>query len=89
MVPPLLLTPNAPLLPKLQYFIDQTGTMDVEEVASPANASAFQPLQMKNLPRAVGIMWLRFTLAPLPQGAKAGAMLLDMGSSVPRRACSL
>ncbi|SCM72839.1 7TM-DISM domain-containing protein [Desulfovibrio sp. 86] len=83
MVPPLLLTPNAPLLPKLQYFIDQTGTMDVEEVASPANASAFQPLQMKNLPRAVGIMWLRFTLAPLPQGAKAGAMLLDMGSSVP------
>lgn len=83
MVPPLLLTPNAPLLPKLQYFIDQTGTMDVEEVASPANASAFQPLQMKNLPRTVGIMWLRFTLAPLPQGAKAGAMLLDMGSSVP------
>ncbi len=83
MVPPLLLTPNAPLLPKLQYFIDQTGTMDVEEVASPANASAFQPLQMKNLPRAVGVMWLRFTLAPLPQGAKAGAMLLDMGSSVP------
>lgn len=83
MVPPLLLTPNAPLLPKLQYFIDQTGTMDVEEVASPANASAFHPLQMKNLPRAVGIMWLRFTLAPLPQGTKAGAMLLDMGSSVP------
>lgn len=83
MVPPLLLTPNAPLLPKLQYFIDQTGTMDVEEVASPANASAFRPLQMKSLPRAVGIMWLRFTLAPLPQGAKAGAMLLDMGSSVP------
>lgn len=83
MVPPLLLTPNAPLLPKLQYFIDQTGTMDVEEVASPANASSFQPLQMKSLPRAVGIMWLRFTLAPLPQGAKPGAMLLDMGSSVP------
>ena len=82
-VPPALLTPSAPLLPKLQYFIDQTGTMDVEEVATPANASAFQPLNMKTLTRAVGIMWLRFTLAPLPQGAKAGTMLLDMGASVP------
>lgn len=83
MVPPALSASSAPLLPRLQYFIDQTGTMDVEEVATPANASAFQPLNMKTLPRAVGIMWLRFTLAPLPQGAKAGTMLLDMGASVP------
>ncbi|MFT4301481.1 MAG: 7TM-DISM domain-containing protein [Desulfovibrio sp.] len=83
MVPPALSTPSAPLLPRLQYFIDQTGTMDVEEVATPANASAFQLLNMKTLPRTVGIMWLRFTLAPLPQGAKAGTMLLDMGASVP------
>ena len=83
MVPPALSASSAPLLPRLQYFIDQTGTMDVEEVATPANASAFQPLNMKTLPRAVGIMWLRFTLAPLPQSAKAGTMLLDMGASVP------
>nr|WP_296983402.1 7TM-DISM domain-containing protein [uncultured Desulfovibrio sp.] len=83
MIPPVLLTPSAPLLPRLQYFIDHTGTMDVEEVAAPANASAFQPLQMKDLPRSAGIMWLRFILAPLPQGVKPGAMLLDMGASVP------
>ncbi|MDD4702255.1 MAG: 7TM-DISM domain-containing protein, partial [Desulfovibrio sp.] len=83
MVPPALQTPSVPLLPRLQYFIDQTGTMDVEEVATPANASAFQPLNMKTLPRSVGIMWLRFTLAPVPQGAKAGAILLDMGAGVP------
>ncbi|WP_291438454.1 7TM-DISM domain-containing protein [Desulfovibrio sp.] len=83
MIPPVLLTPSAPLLPRLQYFIDHTGTMDVEEVAAPVNASAFQPLQMKGLPRSTGIMWLRFTLAPLPQGVKPGAMLLDMGASVP------
>ncbi|MEG6593925.1 7TM-DISM domain-containing protein, partial [Desulfovibrio sp. 1188_IL3213] len=83
MIPPVLLAPNAPLLPQLQYFIDHTGTMDVEEVAAPANASAFQPLRMKNLPRSTGVMWLRFTLAPLPQGVKPGAMLLDMGASVP------
>ena len=82
-VPPVLLTPSAPLLPQLQYFIDHTGTMDVEEVAAPANVSAFQPLQMKTLPRSAGVMWLRFTLAPLPQGVKPGAMLLDMGASVP------
>lgn len=83
MLPPALTAPSMPLLPSLRYFIDDTGTMDVEEVAAQANAQSFQPLVLKALPRETGVMWLRFTLAPLPEGARPGTVLLDLGPSVP------
>lgn len=83
MLPPALTAPSMPLLPSLRYFIDDTGTMDVEEVAAQANAQSFQPLSLKALPRETGVMWLRFTLAPLPEGARPGTVLLDLGPSVP------
>ena len=83
MIPPVLRASSVPLLPDLQYFIDTTGTMDVEEVAAPANNQTFRPLVVKDLPRTTGVMWLRFTMAPLPAGGKSQAMLLDMGPDVP------
>ena len=83
MIPPELRTPNVSLLPDLQYFIDVTGTMDVEEAAAPANSQMFKPLNVKALPRLAGVMWLRFTLAPLPAGGRSQAILLDMGPDVP------
>lgn len=43
MVPPALNAPSMSLLPSLDYFIDETGTMDVEEAAAPENAAAFAP----------------------------------------------
>lgn len=83
MIPPVLRSANTPLLPDLQYFIDVTGTMDVEEAAAPSNSQMFKPLNVKELPRVTGVMWLRFTLAPLPAGGRSQAMLLDMGPDVP------
>lgn len=83
MIPPVLRSASTPLLPDLQYFIDVTGTMDVEEAAAPSNSQMFKPLNVKELPRVTGVMWLRFTLAPLPTGGRSQAMLLDMGPDVP------
>ena len=83
MVPPVLRAANASLLPDLQYFIDVTGTMDVEEAAAPANNQMFKPLKVKELPRVAGVMWLRFTLAPVPAGGRSQAMLLDLGPDIP------
>ena len=83
MIPPVLRAPSVSLLPDLQYFIDDTGTMDVEEAAAPSNSQMFKPLNVKALPRVAGVMWLRFTLAPLPTGGRSQAMLLDMGPDVP------
>ncbi|MTJ92096.1 MAG: response regulator [Desulfovibrio sp.] len=82
-IPPVLRAPSVSLLPDLQYFIDVTGTMDVEEAAAPSNSQMFKPLNVKALPRLAGVMWLRFTLAPLPAGGRSQAMLLDMGPDVP------
>lgn len=83
MIPPVLRSASTPLLPDLQYFIDVTGTMDVEEAAAPSNSQMFKALNVKELPRVTGVMWLRFTLAPLPAGGRSQAMLLDMGPDVP------
>ena len=83
MIPPVMRASSVPLLPDLQYFIDVTGTMDVEEAAAPANSQMFKPLDVKALPRVAGVTWLRFTLAPLPAGGRSQAMLLDLGADIP------
>lgn len=85
-VPATLSGPQMSLLPYLEAFIDTTGEMDVEEVAAPANAPAFQPLDVKKLPRVTGSTWLRFTLAPAAANAENAAVLLDMSESIPGRA---
>ena len=78
-----LAQPSVPLLPDLEYYIDVTGSMDVEEIATPANAAAFRPLDVSKLPNLVGVTWMRFTLAPLREGVSAQPILLDLGQSVP------
>ncbi|MDR2054849.1 MAG: response regulator [Desulfovibrio sp.] len=72
-----------PLLPYLDYFLDESGEMDEKEIVSPENAQAFRQLDPKNLPRETGAVWLRFLLAPLPDGASAPPIFLDLGESVP------
>ncbi|MGE9984279.1 response regulator [Desulfovibrio sp. SGI.169] len=75
--------PSAPLLPYLDYLLDETGTLDVEEAAAADKAGEYRPLALKALPRASGVVWLRFTLAPLTGDARPATLLLDMGESVP------
>jgi hypothetical protein len=70
MLPAAPTTSSTPLLPYLDYLLDETGTMDVEEAAAPDKAGDYRPLALKDLPRETGVMWLRFTLAPLPEGAR-------------------
>lgn len=82
-VPAMPSAPHMGLLPYLDAFLDPTGSMDVDEAAAPANAAAFKPLSLPALPRTTGVLWLRFTLAPLPQGLRPAALLLDLGPAVP------
>lgn len=74
---------NMPLAPFLDYFIDESLSMDIEEASSPSRTTAYQPLNLDKLPRIEGIVWLRFILAPMPADAKSPVYLLDMGQSVP------
>lgn len=69
-----------PLLPFLDYFIDQSLGMDIEEVS---RANGWQPLLPDRLPLAEGVVWLRFTIAPLAPDARPQTFLLDFGQSVP------
>lgn len=75
--------PNLSLLPYLDYLLDESGTLDIEEAAAPDRADAYAPLALEKLPRAEGVMWLRFTLAPLTSGERPQTLLLDMGASLP------
>lgn len=75
--------PSLSLLPYLDYLLDESGTLDIEEAAAADRASAYAPLALEKLPRAEGVMWLRFTLAPLQSGERPQTLLLDMGASIP------
>lgn len=72
-----------PLLHYLDYYIDLSRSMDIEEVSAAGLASEFKPLVLSGLPAVEGVTWLRFTIAPLPPEARPGAFLLDMGESIP------
>lgn len=69
-----------PLMPFLDYLIDQSMGMDIEEAAA---ATGWQPFIPDNLPEQEGVIWLRFTIAPLAPDARPQTFLLDMGESVP------
>lgn len=69
-----------PLLPFLDYIIDPSMALDIEEAA---RATGWQPFIPDKLPREEGVTWLRFTIAPLAPDARPQTFLLDMGQSVP------
>ncbi|MDR3320371.1 MAG: hypothetical protein LBS77_05550 [Desulfovibrio sp.] len=83
MVSPVLTAPDMPLLPYLEYFLDESGEMEGTEVTSVENIQAFKPVDLKNLPHKAGSIWLRFILAPLPENTSPSTILLDLGESVP------
>lgn len=72
-----------PLLPYLDYYIDETLSMDIEEAAAPGLAASYKPFSLESLPRVEGITWLRFTISPLPPETRPATFLLDMGQSIP------
>ena len=82
-LPPVLGASSLPLPPYLDVFIDTSGSMDIDEVAAPENASRFVPLNLRALPRVGGATWLRLVIAPMPEGGRADKLLLDMGDDIP------
>ena len=83
MLPSRVVSPNLSLLPYLDYLLDESSSLDIEEAAAPDRAPDFAPLALEKLPRAEGVMWLRFRLAPLTAGERPSTLLLDMGQSIP------
>ncbi len=74
---------SRPLLPYLDYYLDESGSMDIEEAAQAEHAGEYRPLEPEKLPRSMGVTWLRFVLAPLPADMRQGPLLLDLGQGVP------
>lgn len=71
------------LLPFLDYHIEESVAVDIEEIAILGQTSAFHPLENADLPFSEGVLWLRFTLAPLQGDLRQGTYLLDLGSGIP------
>ncbi|MDR2573643.1 MAG: hypothetical protein LBC94_04765 [Desulfovibrio sp.] len=83
MIPSVLTTSHINLLPYLEYYLDESGEMDEKEISALHISQLFQSIDIKNLPRETGALWLRFTLAPLPEGIRSSPLFLDWGDSVP------
>ncbi len=79
----MLQSQEMPLLPYMDYYIDESLSLDIEEAAEPSRANAYQPLVLEKLPREEGITWLRFTIAPRLNDTRPETFLLDMGQSIP------
>lgn len=71
------------LLPFLEYYLDESMTMDIDEAAAPALAQTYKPLALDKLPLTEGVMWLRFTISALEPDVRPATFLLDMGQSLP------
>lgn len=82
-VPAQLHGESVAFLPYLDYYLDETGDTDVEEIALQDKTLNFRPLKPLDLAHESGTFWLRFTLAPVPEGQKADEWLLSLGESLP------
>lgn len=71
------------MLPHLEWLLDSTGNLTVDDLGKPQQQMAFRPLKLQDLPREAGTVWLRFTLAGRPSEVRPATMLLDMGDGVP------
>lgn len=71
------------MLPHLEWLLDSTGKLSVDDLSNPQQQAAFQPLKLQDLPREAGTVWLRFTLSGRPAEVRPATMLLDMGDGVP------
>ncbi len=72
-----------PLAPYMEYFVDESGELDIEGIFTRENQSRFAPLA-DGLPLNLrGTLWLRFTLAPVQPGLEPPFLRLDLGRGVP------
>ncbi|WP_245590743.1 response regulator [Nitratidesulfovibrio termitidis] len=75
-----------PLAPFIEFLVDPTGALSVDELLSPSHQAGFTPLG-NGLPLfRSGSTWLRLTLAPRPQDKQNPQLLLDLGRDLPGNA---
>lgn len=67
-IPPTPAAPHMGLLPYLEAFLDPTGSMDVDEVAAPANNAAFRPLTLRPCPEPRACSGYALPLPPCRKG---------------------
>lgn len=51
-----------PIYDKLEYFIDETGKLTLEELLANEQNYSYQPLKQQSLPVIKGVFWFRFTV---------------------------
>ncbi|MBO4368894.1 MAG: response regulator, partial [Desulfovibrio sp.] len=74
---------NVPFLPYLEYCLDEKGLLDIETVSLQEKSLQFLPFHPLDINTKTGVYWLRFTIGPLSEGAKAVEWLLALGESLP------
>lgn len=72
-----------PLAPFMEYVVDPTGVLTLDEVFSPSHQNGFTPLDAGFPLRSSGGTWLRMTIAPRPADMPAAQLLLDLGDDLP------
>lgn len=72
-----------PLAPFMEYLVDPSGTLTLNEVFSPSHQEHFKPLDHGIPLRAIGSVWLRMTIAPRPSDSSVQHLLLDLGDDLP------
>ncbi|EGY26451.1 tat (twin-arginine translocation) pathway signal sequence domain protein [Desulfovibrio sp. A2] len=75
-----------PLTPFMEFLVDPTGTLSVDELLSPSHQAGFAPLGSGLPLLRSGSTWLRLTLAAQPANGQNRQLLLDLGRDLPGRA---
>ncbi len=71
------------MLGHFDWIINPNGTLTIEAIQQEEIQSKFQPLNLKDIPRESGSVWLRFTLAERDPRTPPQTLLLDMGNDIP------
>ncbi len=86
-IPTKLTEQSVPLAPYLEYFVDETGTLSVQDIQLPEVQKQFKPYNLSDITQDFGVLWLRFTLAASGSASQASnTYLLDMGSDLTENA---
>ncbi len=73
------------LAPYMSAFVDESGTLSVQDIQNPQIQKKFSPLQ-SGYEQDFGVLWLRFTLSAKANAAEDPTYLLDLGSALAQKA---
>lgn len=71
------------LIPYMDWLLDSTGKLSVDEAAASGRQAEYRPLQVRALPRAQGAFWIRLAMSARPASATPVQLFLDLGNALP------